>query len=265
MKKGKDYFAYASYLWEVVIEYFKNLKELRSYEILEDLEVFIKEHAKQNGMNWFIYRFQQLKLEYIIYIGKPQNISDCIKKYNFFKEKIYLDISTPGDLLDLVKKTINEDLKKWVEEEGAYKFIEKYKPEKGQKFEREDLIQKTIKTQFENSLLKAGLRTEKIHIQRELQLLDDKKPDFLIYYGFIGPILIEIKLTKNNEITDKVKREKYKKKLIQYIKGTNSHYGIFIIFQTESNNSLEKYLPILQQLYKTEKYIEVVGLNCNKQ
>jgi len=264
MKKGKDYFAYASYLWEIVIEYFKNLKGLRSYKILEDLEVFIKEHAKQNRMNWFSYRFQQLKLEYIIYIGKPQNITDCIKKYNFFKEKIYLDISTPRDLLDLVKKIINEDLKKWVEDEGAYKFIEKYKPEKGQKFEREDLIQKTIKTQFENGLLKAGLRKEEIHIQRESQLLDDKRTDFLISYGFIGPILIEIKLTKNNEITDKVKREKYKRKLIQYIKGTNSHYGIFIIFQTESNNSLEKYLPILQQLYKTEKHIEVAGLNCIK-
>ena len=265
LKKGKDYFAYASYLWEIVVEYFKNLKELRSYKILEDLEFLIKKHAKQNRMNWFSYRFQQLKLEYIIYIGKPQNISDCIKKYNFFKEKIYLDISTPRDLFDLIKKIINEDLKKWVEDEGAYKFIEKYKPQKGQKFEREDLIQKTIKTQFENGLLKADLRKEDFHIQRESRLLDDKRTDFLISYGFIGPILIEIKLTKNNEITDKVKREKYKSKLIQYIKGTNSHYGIFIIFQTESNNSLEKYLPILQQLYKTEKYIEVVGLNCNKQ
>jgi len=264
MKKGKDYFAYTSYLWEVVIEYFKNLKELRSYKILEDLEFLIKKHAKQNRTNWFSYRFQQLKLEYITYIEKPQNISDCIKKYNFFKEKIYLYISTPRDLVELVKKIINEDLRKWVEDEGAYKFIEKYKPQKGQKFEREDLIQKTIKTQFENGLLKAGLRKEEIHIQRESQLLDNKRTDFLIFYGFIGPILIEIKLTKNKEITNKKEREKYKCKLIQYIKGTNSHYGIFIMFQTESNHSLEKYLPILQQLYNTEKYIEVVGLNCIK-
>jgi len=264
MKKGIDYFAYASYLWEVVIEYFKNLKELRSYKILEDLEVFIKEHAKQNGMNWFIYRFQQLKLEYIIYIGKPQNIADCIKKYNFFKEKIYLDISTPRDLVELVKKIINEDLRKWVEDEGAYKYIERYKPEKGKKFKREDLIQKTIKTQFENGLMKAGIRPEEIHIVRESQLYDEKRTDFLIFYGFIGPILIEIKLTKNKEITNKKEREKYKKKLIQYIKGTNSHYGIFIIFQTENNNSLGKYLAILKELYKTEKYIEVAGLNCIK-
>ncbi|MCJ7636092.1 MAG: hypothetical protein MUO21_01230, partial [Nitrososphaeraceae archaeon] len=150
IKKGKDYFAYASYLWEIVIEYFNNLKELRSYKILEGLEVFIKKHAKQNRMNWFSYRFQQLKLEYITYIEKPQNISDCIKKYNFFKEKIYLDISTPRDLLDLIKKIIHEDLKKWVEDEGAYKFLNEHRPKKGKKRKGEDLIQKTIKTQFEN-------------------------------------------------------------------------------------------------------------------
>jgi len=264
MKKGKDYFAYTSYIWEIVIEYFKNLKELRSYKILEDLELIIKKHAKQNGMNWFSYRFQQLKLEYIIYLGKPKNIADCIKKYNFFKEKVYLDISTSKDLLDLVKKIINEDLKRWVEDEGAYKFIEKYRPEKGQKFEREDLIQKTIKTQFENGLLKAGLRKEEIHIQRESQLLDNKRTDFLISYGFIGPILIETKLTNNKEITNEKEREKYKKKLIQYIKGTHSHYGIFLVFQTKNDNSLNKYLPSLEELYRTEKYIKVIGLNCIK-
>ena len=68
----------------------------------------------------FCYQYQQLKLEYIVYIGKPQgNIADCIKKYNYFKENIYLDISTPRDLLDLIKKIINHDLKKWVEVEGA--------------------------------------------------------------------------------------------------------------------------------------------------
>lgn len=264
IEKGEDYFAYTSYLWSIVIEYFKNLKELRSFKILQDIDNFITKYSKQKGMNWFCYQYQQLKLEYIVYIGKPQNIADCIKKYNYFKENIYLDISTPRDLLDLIKKIINHDLKKWVEVEGAYKFIDKYKPEEAQKFEREDLIQKTIKTQFENGLLKAGLRKEEIHIQRESQLLDDKRTDFLISYGFVGPILIEIKLTNNNEITDKRKREGYKQKLIQYIEGTNSHYGIFIIFQVVESSSLEKYLPLLKELYKMEKNIEITGLNCIK-
>lgn len=262
--RGDDYYAYTSYLWSIVIDYFKNLKELRSYEVLRDLDNFILRNNKQKGINWFSYQYQQLKFEYLVYIGKPQNISDCIKNYNFYKEKIYLDIATPDDLLAIVRRVINEDLKKWVEAEGAYKFIEIYKPQKSNQFRKEDLIQKTIITQFENGLLKAGsgLRKEEVHIQREAQLLDDKRTDFLISYGFIGPILVEIKLTNNPEITDKKTREQYKKKLIQYIEGTNSRGGIFIIFQTENSNTVEKYLPILQKLYKTEKRVEVVGLNC---
>ncbi len=261
-KKGVDYFEYVSYLWSIVIEYYKNLKELRNYEILKELDNFIFENSKQKGINWFSYQYQQLKFEYLIYIGKPQSISECIKKYNFFKEKVYLSVSTSRDLLDLVKNIVNKDLKKWIEEEGAYKLIEMYKPRKPRQFKREDLMQKTIKTQFENGLLKAGLRKEEIHIQRESQLLDDKRTDFLISYGFIGPILIEIKLINNPEITRKKTREEYKKKLIQYIEGTNSQYGIFIIFQTERANTIEKYLPLLQKLYNLEKNIEVIGLNC---
>lgn len=255
--QGDDFYSYTNYIWTVVIDYFKNLKELRSYEILNDLDIFITENHKKDGINWFKYLYQQLKLEYLIYIGKPKNISDCIKQYNFFKERIYLSVATPRDLLEITNRIIQEDLKKWIEDEGAYKFIHK-------ESRQEDLIQKTIQTQFENGLLKAGLRKNEIHIQRESQLLDDKRTDFLISYGFIGPILIEIKLTKNDEITNKKKREKYKKKLIQYIEGTNSQFGVFIIFQTEEKNTIESYLPILQELYKSERNIEIKGLNCIK-
>ena len=112
--------------------------------------------------------------------------------------------------------------------------------------------------------MKAGLRKDEICIQREAQLLDDKRTDFLIYYGFVGPVLLEIKLTKNDEIKNRKKREKYKSKLIQYIQGTKSYYGMFIIFQVEDTNTLEKYMPQLQELYVTEKNIKVIGLNCIK-
>ena len=252
-----------SYIWSIVIDYFKNLKEFRNYNYLEDIDRFISGNYKQRGMNWFRYQYQQLKLEYLIYIGKPQNISDCIKKYNYFKEKVYLSFSTDRDLFELVKNIIKNDLKRWVESEGAYKFIEKYKPQKEKKFEREDLIQKTIKTQFENGLLKAGLRKEEVFIQRESQLLDNKRTDFLISYGFIGPILIELKLLTNLEARAGTKKgKKYKKKLLQYIEGTYSKYGVFIIFQTKPDETLEKYLPMLQKLYEDNKNIEVIGLDC---
>jgi hypothetical protein len=118
------------------------------------------------------------------------------------------------------------------------------------------------RSQFENGLLKAGLRKEEIHIQRESQLLDDRRTDFLISYGFIGPILIELKLTTNKEINTDSARKAFKNKLIQYINGSNSHYGIFIILQTDKKYPVEKYEPILRNLYKADKRIEIVSLNC---
>ena len=260
--KGELYSDYTSYLWSIVIDYFKNLKEMRNYKVLEELENYINKNSKKNGMNWFKYSFQKLKLEYVIYIGKPLNIADCIKKYNFYKENIYLDIATARDLIDTIKSIISEGLTRWIECEGAYKFIDKYKPERKKKFEKEDLIQKTIKTQFENELLKAGLRREQINLQRETQMLDDKRTDFLIYYGFIGPVLIETKLSSNKEITNKKEREKYKNKLIQYTKGTNSIYCIFLIFQIDKKNSKEKHLPLLEDIYKKEKNIKIEWLKC---
>lgn len=43
-------------------------------------------------------------------------------------------------------------------------------------------IQKNIKIQLENSFLRRGFRTNEITLIRELQLLDDKRTDFLIFY-----------------------------------------------------------------------------------
>lgn len=259
--RGEDYFAYASYLWSVVMGYFGNLKELRSFETLEDIEKFIASNSSQKGISSFCYQYQRLKWDYIIYISKPKNISDCIKKYNYFKEKTYLDVATPLDLFALVKKVINEDLRKWVEDEGAYKFLNQLSSPGSLKVQREVLIQKTINSQLENCLFKAGLREEEMHIIREAQSLDDKRTDFLVSYGFVGSILIEIKLSGNSEITDDKKRSAYKKKLIQqYIKGTNSHYGIFLIFKMEEDH--EKFLLKLRDLYIKEKTVEIICLNC---
>lgn len=159
-RKGSDYWEYVQYLWSVVIDYFRNLKELRDYSILDDLENSIKKKylAKEKNINWFSYRYEELKLEYIQYIGKPQNISDCIKKYNDFKEKVYLPVSTPRDLFELIKRVFDNDLRNWIEQEGAYKFISEYKKVKNKNNSHEDLMQKTIKSQFENCLLRAGLR-----------------------------------------------------------------------------------------------------------
>lgn len=263
-KKKGDFYEYASYLWGVVLDFFDGLKEYRIYSDLDEISKFILENSDSKGMNWFIARFQGLKTEFLRYIGKPQNISDCIKAYNDFKRKKYLLVTTPRDLVELIKDILDKDMKNWIENEGAYKMIETYRPTGKLKFQKEDLIQKTIKTQFENCLLKAGLRKEEIHIQREVQLLDDKRPDFFISYGFVGPVIVELKLTQNDEVKSPKKSKEYSKKMIQYIKGTASHHGFLVVFQIDEKNKVEGCLEKLEKLYRSEKSIMVRGFNCLK-
>lgn len=256
-KKGGDNHSYAQYLWDIVISYFYNLRETKSYIHLKDLENYIQKHSSEEGTNWFKYKLHKLRAEYMRYIGKPQNIAECIKKYNNLKAIQYLDIATSADLIEVVKKVINEDLKRWVEDEGFYRRIQEIK---GQ---QEILIQETIKTQFENGLLKRGLRN-KCDIIREHQLLDGKKIDFLISYGFTGPVLIETKRLDNREVVNDKERRGYKKKLLQYIKGTKSEIGIFLIFRINNKYSLKDCIPKVKEVYKDCDNVEVFGLDCIK-
>jgi hypothetical protein len=205
--RGEDFLSYVTYLWEIIIKYIDNLKEKRSYCYLIQLEKEIqKEYLSKEGINWFQYKVKELKNSYINYIGKPNHISDCIKTYNYLKSIQYLKVGNPKDLVDLVLDILRNDIKKWIEDEGFYRVINEAKGT------QEKLIQKIIKIQLENCLLKRGFRKNEIDIRREEQLLDDKKTDILISYGFIQPVLIELKRIDNDEVTCENKRQEYKQK-----------------------------------------------------
>jgi hypothetical protein len=240
----------------LILTYFKNLKKNRSYHPLNKLEKYVLGNSSRPGINWFADKLRELKREYLNYIGKPQYFSECIKKYNRLKEQQYLEIATARDLLEIFQEVIENDLRKWVEDEGAYRFIREAEGK------QEDLIQKTIKTQFENSLLKRGLRNS--DIIREPQLLDDYRPDFLIYYGFIGPVFIEIKRLDNEEVKYESKRVKYSNKLKKYMKGTNSEFGIYLIFKIKEGNELDDYLKKVRESFGEYNRISVIGLDCIK-
>lgn len=253
--KGEDYWSYSRYLWDVVKQYFDNLKELRSYAYLKLLESEIQtKYSNVPGVNWFKYLVKDLKRNYINYISKPGNFTDCIKQYNAIKRIQYSEVVSPRDLVEIVKKVVQEDIRLWVESEGAYSFIQEATRH------QEDLIQKTIKTQLEIGLIKSGLRGT--DIRREEQLLDGKRIDFLISYGFIGPVMIEVKRVDNDEVVYDAQRDAYRTKFLQYIKGTRALYGLFLIFQINNNKSLEDYLPKLIDVYKDCDNVEVLGYNC---
>jgi hypothetical protein len=253
-EKGNEYKSYAYFLWNTIYGYFDNLKILKSYKPLKELDKSILSYKSSSCFHSLQTYFGKLKVSYMAVLSKPNSFSDCIKKYNQLKQNKYLTISSSQEFYYLIEDILNNDIRNWIEKEGAYKLI-------SQNIKlQETLIQKTIQTQFENGLLKRGLRDNEVRIVREEQLLDDTRTDFVISYGFIGQILIEIKRTKNPDVKDK----KYRQKLIQYMDGTNSDYGVFLIFQMDEDehkwNDIE---PIVNAIYFNDRdRIKVIGMDC---
>ncbi|OFY71208.1 MAG: hypothetical protein A2265_02430 [Bacteroidetes bacterium RIFOXYA12_FULL_33_9] len=237
-----------------VISYFDNLKIYKSTQYLKQLDDFI---SKYQDLKW-IYNltegYNRIRVNYLNYACVPSSFSECIQKYNLLKEKQFLTVNSPETLWYIIQDAIDKDIRNWVENEGAYKVI-KDLSEKG-----ETLIQKTLKGQLELALIKRGFRPNELRIKREEQLLNDKKPDFTICYGFIGQILIEIKRNYIKDVNSG--SEDYKSILEQYITGSSSNYGIFLIFQTDEENKLSKILPKLEKTYSGNHNIKIIGIDC---
>lgn len=264
--KMKEHWFYAQYLWQVVYAYFDNLKEQRSYNPLSNLEKFVEKHSSDEGINWFKYRLKELKRSYIMFIGKPTSVNECIQKYNKLKTQQYMEIATPHDLYEKVKDVIDTDLRRWVESEGAYSFIVGDKIFDAKKQSYENLIQKTIKAQIEKAFLRRGFE---VNITREPQLLDDKRTDFLIFYGFIGPILIEVKLSTSTDLIGSQKTLEGKpsyKSLSQYMNGFNAHFGVFLVFDnkkgTKRPEEWETHFVKIRNAYQKIDNVTVLGLKC---
>lgn len=255
IKKSEKYRSYSYYIWDIVLKYFENLKVTGKSKYLLDLEEWVNRNSDSLiDINWFKYRIQELRRIYLNETDKPVTMYECIRQYNKLKHNTYLDITSPRDIFELVQEIIDNDLKKWIESEGAYKFIEESTGK------QETMIQKTIKTQFENALLRRGIRD--IGIIREPQLLDDIRPDFLISYGFIGSVVVEIKRVSNTQVQREKERKEYASKLKRYIEGTNSDYLIYLLFKTKREDRLDEYLLEVEKCYKDNERIIVKGLDC---
>jgi len=84
-------------------------------------------------------------------------------------------------------------------------------------------------------------------VVREAQLLDEKRPDFLLRYGFAGPIIIEVKLTSNADMKgNKIASSASYKSMQRYMDGFGSAHGVFLIV----NNTNAKNLPTLTKIFE---------------
>lgn len=236
--RGHEFYEYSEYLQSIVFAYFDNLKEKRSYEPLNTLEKKIEELQDHDGANWLAGRMVNLRRSYLAYLGKPANIAEAIQKYNEARTYENRKILNSGDLFRHLQNAIETELQRWIEGEGAYDFIltrVRYKPGR-QAYE--ELIQKTLKSQILYILSK---RSFQIDVSREAQLLDGKRIDFLIRYGFAGPIGIEIKLTSNSDMRGRnLQNSPSYKSMQRYMSGYAAPHGIFLIFDNTNARNLSR-------------------------
>lgn len=272
------YTEYSNYIFRVVYEFYKALKNLEDFKILLDLKRYINSHQNQAGAISFKEFLRSLEIEYLDIFGKATNISDSVKKYNELKATRFHTITSSMELARTVQEVLYEDIITFVQKEGFYKPIQyltgqlprKKKNRGGSKnpkaqntsyaYVNEDAIQKTLKIQIENCLLKRGIRDIDIH--REVQLHNDLRLDLLVNYGFIGPVMLELKLLHNPEICDATKRNEYKKKLKKYLEGSYSDFGIYAIFKVKNNPKHDEAFNDLKNEYSDLENLNVILIDC---
>lgn len=252
----------AQFLEDIVFNNLQYMKTKKSFEPLHKIEDFLQKNQDTN-LQWFEYKFVDLKEEYLESLAKPRNIKGSIKRYNKLNDDEYLIVKSPQHLLELVKDSLVKDIKHWVEIDGYYKQIVELSQKKDKR-NAEDFIQKTLVQQIELALMKRGLRSTDIRIKREEQSIDDKRADITISYGFIGSILLELKLDSNPEaIVTQQKGKDYSTKLNKYVMSSKSDYGIFLIFNVYSTEKkFDTQIKNLLEYYKDEETIDILGINC---
>lgn len=233
-EKGSEYWSYANYMREIVLAYFFNLRKYKKFQYYEIIEAECKKFEKVDHFGYILTTISNLKYQYIDYIGKPTNISECINKYNKIKNNQYIEITNSRELLEKVNSLIKFDLNKWIIGEGN-KLLESLKSKRRL---GETELQKLIKIQMENIFLRNGFRQDEINIFREVQSLNDKRPDFIIAYGFVTPIVIELKMSDNDDlnIVDLTSSKSFENVKF-YLNNFNVAFEIFIVF---NNQDLQK-------------------------
>ncbi|MDB5262887.1 MAG: hypothetical protein JWQ14_2168, partial [Adhaeribacter sp.] len=81
-------------------------------------------------------------------------------------------------------------------------------------------------------------------------------------YGFVGPVMVELKLLHNPEILVPQERAQYKTKIKQYLAGSYSEYGIYLVFKVKNNAAHDAAFKDLQKEYKDIEALDVKKIDC---
>lgn len=218
--KGNGWYRYAVYLWEVADAYFGNLSVTKDVKILQMIQDHVNDHPA-DATAYYLRRYNALTQQYLEQIGGKKPYINAINIVNKINTSDELEITTDEELLYEVRDLISE-LERWVQQEG-------FDLTKA----GEVAAQPNIALRFENILLKKFDRFD-VRVDRETQATDGTRTDFYVYFGFIGPVIIELKLSKHQDLTGGQQNKESYASMEKYMKQFNAKYGILLVYKTAS-------------------------------
>lgn len=259
------------------------LKE-SSRELLNELESEFKNLGSFPNKNFLELTLSELRA-YFTNSAKPSSILEASLHYNSLRDSILTDIPDAFTLKEKVLKILRKD------DNGFLKTILekiKIKPETNQqatkknessqstnsssqneksqrKPAREKDIQNELKLLIENRFLREGLT---VIITREAETDIGKKADYLISYGFVNPILIELKYSDHGDLKSKDSSKKIEEtdsytNFLHYKNNFHCEYGIFLILDNEEHK-LDTWISKEKKVRKAcekNSNVEVISLS----
>lgn len=237
---------YSSYLMSQIYMYFINMKKLN---YIQKLRILVEKHcegvADNNAYNIMNH------YELVFLNSEKGSIDASVKKYNACIANAYLPIRNDADFRNYFT-TIALEVQKEIQDQGIYSLV-------NSQALSEDFIQRELKNTIINKCCQLGLTN--VRVDREVALQDNKRTDFLIWYGMCNPIMIELKLLHNKEIQSTKERHAYKMKFEKYSKATNACLSVFWVFDVGRGGN-QNVFEDLKDEYRSLPYTTCLLTKC---
>lgn len=239
-EKGKKWTRYAEYLWGITTEFFENIVSRHGNgDIIPKITHLVESYPAPITAN-YLRHFNIIQSKLLETAGAKKPYVDAINIVNTMNSAETLKITSEIELLYSVKELIRE-LDRWTKQEGSKL------PGKGKEVE----LQRLLSLQFENILVKKYASSNiRMRIERETQAFDGTRTDFYVYFGFLGPVIVELKLSSHDDLAGSMSLKSSFASMEKYMKEFNANYGIFLIYQTEGTTT-ERFLKQVDSARKT--------------
>ena len=250
--RGEGWSRYAFYLWRVCESYFKNLSYTKDIGIVRLIEEEVERYPEYTTAG-FRRLLEDIKASFLEQLGRKHSYSMAIQLVNRLNSIDDRTICSEDELLFETEEIIRS-LDRWVKQEGSSLLCRS-----------EVDAQRNIAIRFHNLLLEKYNKSD-IHtrFEREVQELDGTRTDFQVYHGFLGPVIIELKLSKHSELYGRTSLKKTKSfdSMKKYMLQFNAKNGILLIYKHQSTEDeiFEKMLHNARKYYEEIPGVKVMTI-----